>query len=113
MRGMGRAGAVVPDERQAYIGAEGDHGGVAPHARVASGLPVGGVPFDQAAAGTPEAFSDRVGAARAGPGNQQRVAVVPVLAQRVNNDLLIRPGAGPGDQDTMKSAARPGRSREP
>ena len=91
--GVGGAGAAVTDERQAHVRAERDHGGVAAHACVPSGAPVGGVTFDQAAAGSPDAFGDLVGAARAGPGDQQGVSVMPVPGQGIGDGLLVRPGA--------------------
>jgi hypothetical protein len=49
--------------------------------------------FDQAAMGPPDAFGDLVGAARAGPGDQQGVAVVPVPGQGLGDGFLVRPGA--------------------
>ena len=92
-RGLGGAGTAVTDERQAHVRAEGDHGGVAAHARIPPGTPVGGVTFDQAAMGSPDAFGDLVGAARAGPGDQQGVAVMPVPGQGLGDGFLVRPGA--------------------
>jgi len=76
--GLRGAGTAVTDERQAHVRAEGNHVSVAAHARIPPGPPIGGVTFDQAAMGPPDAFGDLVSAARAGSGDQQGVAVMPV-----------------------------------
>ena len=55
--------------------------------------PVGGVAFGLAATGSPDAFGDLVGAARAGSGDQQGVAVMPVPGQGLGDGFLVRPGA--------------------